>query len=93
MEGMNKMEIIKGIIIFVYVAVCFAIIVLTFLQSKQSAGASGTIIGGESSEGGNFYEKNKGRTKEGKMVRWTIILVITFAILSIALGIFLEFVN
>jgi len=93
MEGMNKMEFIKGIAIFIYIVVCFAIIVLTFLQSKQSAGASGTIVGGESSEGGNFYEKNKGRTKEGKMRRWTIILVIIFAVLSIALGIFLEFVS
>jgi len=87
------MEFIKGIAIFIYIVVCFAIIVLTFLQSKQSAGASGTIVGGESSEGGNFYEKNKGRTKEGKMRRWTIILVIIFAVLSIALGIFLEFVS
>ena len=87
------MEIIKGIAIFIYIVVCFAIIVLTFLQSKQSAGASGTIVGGESSEGGNFYEKNKGRTKEGKMRRWTIILAIVFALSSVALGIFLEFVD
>ena len=87
------MEFIKGLAIFVYIVICIAIIVLTFLQSKQSAGASGTIVGGESSEGGNFYEKNKGRTKEGKMRRWTIILVIIFALMSIALGIFLEFMK
>lgn len=87
------MEFIKGLAIFVYIVICIAIIVLTFLQSKQSSGASGTIVGGESSEGGNFYEKNKGRTKEGKMRRWTIILVVIFAIMSIALGIFLEFLK
>lgn len=87
------MEIIKYIAIFVYIVVCLAIIVLTFLQSKQAAGASGTIVGGESSEGGNFYEKNKGRTKEGKMKKWTIILIVVFAVLSIALGLFLEFVK
>lgn len=87
------MEIIKGIAILLYLVICLAIIVLTFLQSKQASGASGTIIGGESSEGGNFYEKNKGRTKEGKMMRWTVILVVIFAIMSIALGIFLEFVK
>ncbi len=87
------MEIIKVVAIILYLAVCLAIIVLTFLQSKQSAGASGTIIGGESTESGNFYEKNKGRTKEGKMMRWTIILVVIFAIMSIALGISLEFVK
>ena len=33
------------------------------------------------------YEKNKGRTKEGKQKRWTIILAIVFAILTIVLGI------
>ena len=87
------MDIIKYIAILIYIVLCFAIIVLTFLQSKQSSGASGTIVGGESSEGGNFYEKNKGRTKEGKMRRWTIILVVIFALYSIALGIFSEFVK
>ncbi len=87
------MDIIKYIAIFIYIVLCFAIIVLTFLQSKQSSGASGTIVGGESSEGGNFYEKNKGRTKEGKMRRWTIILVVVFAVFSIALGILLEFMK
>ena len=35
----------------------------------------------------NFYEKNKGKTKEGKMKKATIILAIAFAILNIALGI------
>ena len=35
----------------------------------------------------NVLEKNKGRTKEGKQKRWTIILSIVFAILTIALGI------
>lgn len=87
------MEIIKGIAIFIYIVICFAIIVLTFLQAKNSSGASGTIVGGESSEGGNFYEKNKGRTKEGQMKKWTIILTILFAVMSIALSIFLEFVK
>ena len=35
----------------------------------------------------NFYEQNKGRTKEGKMKRWTIILGVLFAVLAIVLGI------
>ncbi len=66
MEGMVKMEFIKGLAIFIYIVICIAIIVLTFLQSKQSAGASGTIVGGESSEGGNFYEKIKAELKKAK---------------------------
>ena len=35
----------------------------------------------------NFYEKNKGRTAEGKMKRATIALMVVFAILTIVLGI------
>ena len=84
------MEIIKTIALIAYIIICTVIIILAMLQAKQSAGASGTIVGGESSEGGNFYEKNKGKTKEGKMKKWTIILGIIFGISSIALGIFLE---
>ena len=39
------------------------------------------------SSSNNFYEKNKGRTKEGKLRRWTIILGVIFAILTIILSI------
>ena len=46
---------------------------------------SGAIVGSSSS--GNFYEKNKGRTKEGSLKKWTIIFGIIFAILTIVLGI------
>lgn len=83
------MEIVKYIGIAIYIVVCIAIIILAMLQAKQSAGASGTIMGGSTGEG-NFYEKNKGRTKEGKMKRWTIILGIIFVILSVSLGILWE---
>ena len=44
----------------------------------------GAIVGGSSN---NFYEKNKGRTKEGKIRRATIIGIVLFFILSITLGI------
>ena len=33
------------------------------------------------------YEKNKGRTKEGKQKKWTVILSVVFVVLTIALGI------
>ena len=79
------MEIVKTILSIIYVVVCLAIIVLTFLQKKGRAGLSGAIAGSSSSE--NFYEKNKGRTKEGSLKRWTIIMGIVFAILTIVLGI------
>ena len=78
------MEIAKWILIVIYFIVSIALIILTLIQSKDDEGLSSTITGSSTN---NFYEKNKGRTKEGKQKRWTIILAIVFAILTIALGI------
>lgn len=78
------MEILKYIILVIYIIVCIALIVLATIQKSERPGASGTIIGSSTN---NFYEQNKGRTKEGKLKKWTIILGIVFVILAIALGI------
>ena len=78
------MEIAKWILIVIYLIVSLALIILTLIQSKDDAGLSSTITGSSSN---NFFEKNKGRTKEGKQKKWTVILSIIFAVLTIALGI------
>lgn len=78
------MGIVKNIVVVLYIIVCVALIILATIQAKDSQGASGAITGSTTN---NFYEKNKGRTKEGKLKRWTIILSIVFAVLTIALGI------
>lgn len=78
------MEIVRNIVLGIYLLVCIALIVVATLQSKESQGASGTITGSSTN---NFYEKNKGRTKEGRLKRLTIILGVVFVILAIVLGI------
>ena len=78
------MQVIKIILTVIFFIICFALTALALIQSKEDAGLSSTITGSSTN---NFYEKNKGRTKEGKQKRWTIILAIVFAILSIGLGI------
>ena len=78
------MEIAKYIVLGLYVIVCIALIILATMQNKEKSGASGTITGSSTN---NFYEQNKGRTKEGKLKKWTIILGIVFVILAVALGI------
>lgn len=78
------MNIIKGILIIVYFIIALILVVLTLIQTKEDDGLSSTITGSSTN---NFYEKNKGRTKEGKQKRWTILLSIVFAILTICLGI------
>lgn len=78
------MEILKYIILVIYIIVCIVLIVLATIQKSERPGASGTITGSSTN---NFYEQNKGRTKEGKLKKWTIILGIVFVVLAIALGI------
>lgn len=78
------MEIAKGILIVIYFIIALVLIILTLIQSKEDAGLSSTITGSSTN---NFYDKNKGRTKEGKQKRWTVILMVVFAILTIALSI------
>lgn len=53
----------KTLLIIIYSIVAIVLTILTLIQSKDDEGASGTITGASSS----FYEKNKGRTKEGQL--------------------------
>lgn len=78
------MEIVKNVVLGIYLVVCVVLIIVATIQTKESQGASGTITGSSTS---NFYEKNKGRTKEGMLKRLTIGLSVVFAVLAIVLGI------
>lgn len=78
------MEIVRYIVLGLYVIVCVALIILATIQAKDSQGASGTIMGSSTN---NFYEQNKGRTKEGRLKRMTIISGVLFVILAVALSI------
>ena len=77
------MQIVKGILIVVYFIVCLALIILAMVQSKDDAVVSSTITGSSTN---NFFEKNKGQTKEGKQKRWTIILGVALFILCVVFG-------
>lgn len=74
----------KTLLVIIYSIVAVALTILTLMQSNDDEGASSTITGGS----GSFYEKNKGRTKEGQLKKITIILGIAFIVLAITLGIF-----
>lgn len=77
------MNILKTILSVVYFIVCLILIILTLKQDKGDEGLSSTITGAGSD---NFYEQNKGKTREGRMQKWTIILGIVFVLLTIGLG-------
>ena len=78
------MQILRYVLIALYILNCLAVIIITMMQNKDDNGGSGTRVGSSTN---NFYERNKSRTREGKLKKWTMILGITFMILTIALGI------
>ena len=78
------MQIVKGILTGIYLLISVILVILVMVQSKEDAGMSATITGSSSN---NFFEQNKGRTKEGKQNRWTIILAVAFVVVGIALSI------
>ncbi len=78
------MGIVKNVLTVVYFIVALVVIVLALIQAKEDQGLGATITGSSSD---NFYEKNKGKTKEGKQKRALIFLTIVLLILTVALGI------
>lgn len=77
------MDILKTILIVIYVIVCLILVVICMKQSKDDEGLSSTITGSSTN---NFFEKNKGKTKQGRLVKWTIILGSIFAVMAIVLN-------
>lgn len=77
------MIVAKNIAIALYVIICIAVIILATVQAKDSQGASGAITGSTTN---NFYEKNKGRTKEGALKKATVLFSIVFVIGTVGLS-------
>ena len=78
------MEIIRTILTVIYFIIALVVIILALIQTKDDAGLSQTITGSSTN---NFYEKNKGRTKEGQQKRIMVISSIIFGILTLVLGV------
>ena len=55
------------------------IIILVMLQQSQQQGLSGAIAGGADS----FFDKNKGRTKEPQLAKFTKILAVIFLVTTL----------
>jgi len=78
------MQIARTILVIIQFILCLAVTILAMMQSKDDAGLSSTITGSSTN---NFFEKNKGRTREGMLKRWTIILGVAFVLCTIATSI------
>lgn len=81
---METHEIVLGTLLIIS---SLLIIVAVLLQESKSAGLSGAIAGGAET----FFGKNKGRTMEQKLVKWTKYIAIFFFVISLSTTLLLLF--
>ena len=74
------MGVIRAILMVLFVLVCIALTVVVLMQEGKSNGL-GAIAGGNA-----FWEQNKSRSSEGKIVLATKILAIAFIVLALVLN-------
>ncbi len=77
------MEIAKNIVMVLHIIASIVLIVVVLMQSGKSAGLSGSIAGGAET----FFGKNKGKTLDAILRKWTAFFAILFLATSIALSV------
>lgn len=81
--SLSALEIIVSII---HVLISMSLVVIVLLQSGKSAGLSGSIAGGAET----FFGKNKGRTLDALLSKYTSVAAIAFLVTSILLFLILK---
>lgn len=76
------MDILKTAITIIHIIAALVLIAVVLLQSGKSAGLSGSIAGGAET----FFGKNKGRTLDAMLEKWTTVVAVLFLITSVVLA-------
>ena len=76
------MEVLLWVIYIVMVLGALALIALILMQKGSQGGGLGSAFGGAAD---TFFGKNKSKTAESQMQRWTKILGIALGVMAIAL--------
>lgn len=83
MFGMSWADTIRIGLMGLFILVCIFMTVLVLMQESKQNGLSGAISGAADS----YWGKNKGRSMEGKLVKFTKILAVAFIIIAAILNI------
>ena len=75
-------QIIHTILLIIYIIVCVALTVIVLMQEGKQAGLSGAINGAA----GTYWGKNKGRSMEGTLEKFTTFAAVAFMVLAIVLN-------
>ena len=72
---------LKTILTVIFILVCLALVVLVLMQEGKAAG-----LGAISGAAETYWGKNKGRSMEGRMVKFTKVLAVSFFLLAVILN-------
>ncbi len=75
------MGALRIVLTIIFILVCVSLVVLVLMQEGKSAG-----LGSISGAAETYWGKNKGRSMEGRLVRYTKILAVLFMLLAVVLN-------
>ncbi len=79
--GGVKMAALRIVIQILFILICIILTVIVLMQEGKSAG-----LGAISGAAETYWGKNKGRSMEGKLVKFTKYLAIGFMVISVILN-------
>ena len=77
------MTTLKVVLTVLHLIIAFGLMAVVLFQSSKSEGLSGSIAGGAET----FFGKNKGKTMDGVLAKFTVVLAILFVITSVSLSV------
>ena len=79
--GGVEMQVLRTILLIIFIIICIAMVILVLMQEGQSAG-----LGAISGAAETYWGKNKGRSMEGALVKITKYLAVGFIVLAVILN-------
>lgn len=78
-------ELLKNIVTIIFILVSVVISVIILMQQGKDVGLGS--LGGQSQSSDSYWAKNKGRSKEGVLIKITAFLIVLYFILAAVLNI------
>ena len=79
--GIGGVVAVRILLTLIFILVCIALTVIVLAQQGKDAGLG--AIGGM---GDSYWSKNKSRSMEGKLAKYTKILAIVFVVMAVILN-------
>lgn len=84
---MTALEIILGSVLLL---ACLIITIICLMQEQKPQNATSALSGATND---SFYDKNRGRTKEARLKKFTTILTVLFFVIVLFMDIVMPLIN